>query len=64
MLCTDARYRAVAFAREHTGTSFDVPPPQFEMNSDHVFVSNKFHQWGEVSNGVIQQSYRDGEPDT
>lgn len=64
MSCTDARYHAIAFARETAGTCFDVPPPQFEMNSDHVFVSNKFHQWGEVSNGVIQQSSRDGESDS
>ncbi len=64
MLCTDARYRAVAFAREHTGTRFDVPPPRFETNINQVFVLNSIHQWGEVSNGVIQQSSRDGEPDS
>lgn len=27
MLCTDARYHAIAFARETAGTCFDVPPP-------------------------------------
>jgi len=64
MLCTDTRYRAIAFVREHTGTRFDVPPPRSKTNSDQVVVSNKFHQWGEVSDGVIQQSGRDGEPDT
>lgn len=63
MLCTDARYRAVAFSREHSGPRFDVPPPQFETNSNHSRFK-KSYQRGEVSNGVMQQSSRNGEPDT
>ena len=34
MICTDSRYRAIAFARENSGTCFDVPPPAFRRSCD------------------------------